>query len=91
MDFIWFWRRKENSVEIDERRRKMLEIAIEGKDVWNKWRNSNPNELIDFSHLDFTQTNFNGLNLASIDFSGFIFGSNVKFDNAKFGLGYKQN
>lgn len=49
-DFIWFWRRKGSSVEIDERRRKTLAIAIAGKDAWNEWRNSNINDLIDFSH-----------------------------------------
>lgn len=57
-----------------------LEVAMNGKKIWNKWRESFPpicydilyENITDFSNIDFSNKN--------IDFSGFKFGSGAKFN-----------
>ena len=58
----------------------LLALARQGADAWNKWRRENPEEVVDFSGVDFTQDeNW------QLSFSEFEFGNRTQFKKAIFG------
>jgi uncharacterized protein YjbI with pentapeptide repeats len=47
---------------------KQLEILKQGVEVWNRWREENPEEEIDLNEADFRQTNLSEANLKEAKF-----------------------
>jgi uncharacterized protein YjbI with pentapeptide repeats len=57
-----------------------IELAREGRDVWNKWRRRNPHVPVNFSRVDFTAPA-----LAHISFAGYLMGPRADFSYCVFG------
>lgn len=63
---------------------KALELYLQGKEVWNRWVEENPDASIDFSGINFSK--YQGDSQLSADFSDFHFpGGVVDFSNTIFG------
>ena len=64
-----------------------LKILKQGVEVWNKWREENPDEQPDLSGKNFLGMILNGANLVKTDFSGSYLGeaflSGAKLISAK--------
>src|SRR5262245_50052884 len=57
-----------------------LELARQGREVWNKWRRRNPHLPVSFALTDFTAPD-----IAKISFAGFEFGPKADFSDCVFG------
>lgn len=57
-----------------------LELARQGREVWNKWRRRNPHLPVSFARTDFTAPEN-----ARISFAGFEFGPKADFSECTFG------
>ena len=60
-----------------------LKILEQGVDVWNKWREENPNITPDLSHINFHDKDLRKINLQKADLSSAIFFNN-NLSNANF-------
>lgn len=59
-----------------------LELARQGREVWNAWREEHPDEKVDFSGANFTRSENR-----KISFAGFEFGDQANFNHTSFGNG----
>jgi Pentapeptide repeats (9 copies) len=57
-----------------------LELAQKGKEVWNRWRNQNPDVVVTFEKFDFRTVD----PIQRVDFSGFDFGFRANLRSATF-------
>jgi len=47
-----------------------VEILKQGIEIWNQWRNNNPDVKLDLSRADLSGANLSGADLSGADLSG---------------------